>query len=244
MKLWLKALGMCQSTFCAIPFPWHGWDEQARGKMLLCLPLLGLELGVLWWALGALCRAWDIPAPLTAAVLAAWPWVSTGFLHLDGFMDVTDAVRSCRPAEQRRQILKDSHVGAFAVVGVVLAALTQTAAAASFGGAPLGVLLFIPAVSRSLSVLSLNTLPSLETSQYAGRKKGNAGAPFLTLLCLLIACAVMFEGYVAVLGAETAAYLLALRRAYRSLHGVSGDVSGYCITLSELAALAALALAG
>ena len=42
MKLWLYALGMCQSMFCALPFPWHGWEEKARDRMLMCLPLIGL----------------------------------------------------------------------------------------------------------------------------------------------------------------------------------------------------------
>ena len=51
MKLWLQALGMCQSMFCAIPSPWQGWEEKAREKMLLCLPLVGLEIGLLWWGL-------------------------------------------------------------------------------------------------------------------------------------------------------------------------------------------------
>ena len=40
MKLWLYALGMCQSMFCALPFPWHGWEETARDRMLLCLPVI------------------------------------------------------------------------------------------------------------------------------------------------------------------------------------------------------------
>ena len=48
MKLWLYALGMCQSMFCALPCPWKLWDENARGMMLLFLPLVGLELGFVW----------------------------------------------------------------------------------------------------------------------------------------------------------------------------------------------------
>ena len=52
MKLWLYALGMCQSMFCALPFPWHGWEEKARDKMLCCLPVIGLEIGLLWWGIG------------------------------------------------------------------------------------------------------------------------------------------------------------------------------------------------
>mgnify|MGYP003392776405 FL=1 len=52
--------------------------------------------------------------------MAVYPYLVTGFLHLDGFMDVTDAVKSWRDLERRREILKDSHVGSFAVINLVL----------------------------------------------------------------------------------------------------------------------------
>ena len=42
-------------------------------------------------------------------------------------MDVTDAVKSWRDLEKRRAILKDSHVGSFAVIGLCLLMLSQFA---------------------------------------------------------------------------------------------------------------------
>ena len=56
MKTYLHAFVMCQSMFCAIPCPWKVWDEQARGKMLLFLPVVGLEIGFLWVILVQICR--------------------------------------------------------------------------------------------------------------------------------------------------------------------------------------------
>lgn len=57
--------------------------------------------------------------------MAALPWLVTGFMHLDGYMDVCDAVLSRRELATRQRILKDSHCGAFAVIGMVLLALCQ-----------------------------------------------------------------------------------------------------------------------
>jgi cobalamin synthase len=37
-------------------------------------------------------------------------------------------------------------------------------------------------------------------------------------------------------------YGLALRRAYKSLEGMNGDISGYCLTIGELCAVAVYAL--
>ena len=99
--------------FCAIPCFWRVWDEEARDKMLLFLPVVGLETGAIWALLAWLCRYLALPALVQGAVLGAYPFVVTGFIHLDGFMDVTDAVRSCRDLARRREILKDSRVGSF-----------------------------------------------------------------------------------------------------------------------------------
>ena len=242
MLLWLKALGMCQSMFCAIPCFWHGWDERARGKMLLCLPFVGLEIGLLWWGAGILSRF--LSPLLGAAVLAFFPWIATGALHLDGFLDVVDAVRSCRNLERRREILKDSHVGAFAVIGCMLLGISQYAACASLGSAPLGLLVWIPAVSRCCSVLAVNGLAPMQTSQYAGQthKPGDLVFPAAALLLLLGSCAALYRLWALVLLGELTVYALVLRRSYRALGGMNGDISGYCLTLSELAACAAMAV--
>ena len=56
MKLFIHAFFMCQSMFCAIPCPCKVWDEDARDRLLWCLPLVGLEIGLDWWALGLVCR--------------------------------------------------------------------------------------------------------------------------------------------------------------------------------------------
>ena len=242
MKQWLQAFGMCQSMFCAIPSPWQGWEEKAREKMLLCLPLVGLEIGLLWWGLGLLSRY--LPPMLAGAVLAGWPWLATGFLHLDGFLDVVDAVRSCRSLERRREILKDSHVGAFAVIGCVIVAMGQFAACGSFLEAPLGMLALIPVVSRCCAVMAVNGLPPMQTSQYANREKKKSGLilPGIMLLAALTAGFGLFGAWGLTLGVQALCFALALRRAYRSLGGMNGDISGYCITVSELFACAALAV--
>lgn len=241
MKLWLQALGMCQSMFCAIPSPWQGWEEKAREKMLLCLPLVGLEIGLLWWGLGVLSRY--LPPMMAGAVLAGWPWLATGFLHLDGFMDVMDAVRSCRSLERRREILKDSHVGAFAVIGCLLLGLGQFSCCGSLDTAPLGMLALVPVVSRCCAVLAVNGLEPMQTSQYANFEKKKSGRilPGVMLLAALAAGFVLFGMWGLVLAVQVLCFALALRRAFRSLGGMNGDISGYCITLSELFACAALA---
>ena len=274
MKRYWDAFVMCQSMFCSIPCPWKNWNEKARPQMLLFLPLVGLEIGIIWvviaWAAGML----GMPQLVAGAVLCLYPFFATGFMHLDGFMDVTDAVKSWRDLERRREILKDSRVGAFAVINVACLMIMQFAAGAtaagslaeSAGSGALGdvgavggdlavsfgvcvpvfvALLLIPMVSRCCSGLAVEVLPPMDTSQYAGNTGKNVKH---VIWFIVIAAAAVVLGFVfggrygfAVLGC-IAGYGLALRRAYKSLEGMNGDISGYALTIGEMCGLIVMAL--
>ncbi|MDO5546129.1 MAG: adenosylcobinamide-GDP ribazoletransferase [Eubacteriales bacterium] len=245
MKRFFHAFFMCQSMFCAIPCPCRVWDEEARPLMLPMLPLVGLEIGALWAFFGWLTAVFGLPVLIRALVLALWPYLATGYLHLDGFMDVTDAVKSCRDLNRRREILKDSHVGSFAVIGLCMLLLTQFAVFASISAdKSCLILLFLPAVSRCGSALAVTALPSMSTSQYAAQKKPTAHLVVITaMLCLFVVLGFVLCGRMgfALVGC-VAGYTLALRRGYRSLQGMNGDIAGYALTIGELCGAAVFAL--
>lgn len=243
MKVYLQAFAMCQSMFCAIPSPFRVWEEKARDKMLLFLPLVGLEMGLIWGALSWILGQLGLPSLVIALAISMYPYLATGFLHLDGFMDVTDAVKSCRDLQRRREILKDSHVGSFAVIACAMLLLSQFAlvAAAEQG---IGLLVLLPMVSRCCSALAVTVLKPMSTSQYASQHfpKGHV------LVLVLMLCAALAAGFL--LGVRTglaflgclAGYGWALRRGYRSLEGMNGDIAGYALTLGELWGLGVYAL--
>ena len=244
MKTYLHAFLMCQSMFCSIPAP-QIWDEKAKDKMLLFLPIVGLEIGAIWAALAWLCRFLQLPALVTGLILCAYPYIVTGFIHLDGYMDVTDAVKSWRSLERRREILKDSHVGSFAVIGIVLLLVAQFALFASAPEAANDlVLIFVPAVSRCCSSLAVTGLKPMSTSQYAEQKKPKSHfVVLMVMLCAFVAAGFLLCGkYGFALAGCLIGYGLALRRGYKSLEGMNGDISGYALTIGELCAVAVYAL--
>ena len=244
MKTYLHAFFMCQSMFCAIPAP-QVWDEKARDKMLLFLPVVGLELGLIWWGLSCICRM--LPELMAALVLSMYPYLATGFLHLDGFMDVTDALRSYRSLERRREILKDSHVGSFAVIGIVILLLSQFVCFASMKGtADCRVLLFIPAVSRCCSALAVTVLKPMSTSQYAAQEKPKSHVVvLLAMLTVFLLGGFLLCGKTAMaLPGVLIGYGVALRRGYRSLEGMNGDIAGYALSIGELCGVVVIALGG
>ena len=244
MRTYLHAFAMCQSMFCSIPAP-QLWDERAKDKMLLFLPIVGLEIGVIWAGLAWIGTILQIPVPIRALVLCAYPFLVTGFIHLDGFMDVTDAVKSWRDLERRREILKDSHVGSFAVIAIVLLMLAQFAFfLCAAEGSDCWILLFVPAVSRCCSALAVTGLKPMSTSQYADCSRPISYLVVLTVMLLIFLTAGFLccgqYGFVNV--GCLAGYGFALRRAYKSLEGMNGDISGYALTLGELCAVAVYAI--
>ena len=235
----IRAFFMCLGMFTAIPCPYRPWDEDARDWMLVTLPLVGLVVGLLWYGLDGL--GWKLLPSIGYALDIALPWLLTGFIHLDGYMDTCDAMLSWRPLEKRLEILKDSHTGAYAVVGLILLALFSYDAVTSWE-MDRRLFLFIPVISRCGSALSVLTLKPIGHSQYAGMKSRNVqrGAVLAIWLLTILACALWLGMPVVALLVETAAYAAAMAWVYRTLKGVSGDVAGFALTVSECAALIAL----
>lgn len=243
MKQLITAFSMCQTMFCHIPFPLKKWEESARPYLLLFLPFVGLEIGALWFLVHLLLQWVSAPAPVYGFVMTVIPVLLTGGIHLDGFMDVADAIGSWRDLEKRRAILKDSHVGAVAVIWVAFLLLGYFSVFSSLpDGKAMGYLILIPVVSRCGSALAVWDLKSMSTSQYAGSITPSWCKGFVW--CLLIGCIaagfLIFGTAAPVIGAV--GYTLSLRKSYRLLEGMNGDISGFCICISELCAAAALLL--
>ena len=245
MRTYFHAFAMCQSMFCSIPFPCNIWEENARDKMLLFLPVVGLEIGAIWAVLAWLCNVLNLPLLVKGLILSVYPYLVTGFIHLDGYMDVTDALKSYRSLERRREILKDSHVGAFAVIGIAVLLIAQFAFMASAKeNADFRILVFVPAVSRCCSALAVTALKPMTTSQYAEQMKPRSHiVVLLSMTALFMTAGFLFFGrYGFVLLGCLVGYGVALRKAYKSLEGMNGDISGYALSIAELCAVAVYAL--
>ena len=132
-----------------------------------CYPLVGLLLGLVLVGLeDGFSRIF--PVYLTSAVLVVTLVVATGGLHLDGLMDTCDGLFGGHTRQQRLEIMRDSHVGAFAVAGAlsivllkwaaILSLLSLTEPEGDLQWRGLGLLLF-PVLSRWAMVLQLSAFP-------------------------------------------------------------------------------------
>ena len=248
MKKQLTALMMAWGMFCAIPCPCKLWDEKSRGWMLVWFPVVGLLIGGVWALAAFGLGLWGKTGLLSSCVLMALPFLLTGFLHLDGFMDCCDAILSRRELAERQRILKDSHVGSFAVICVSLLFLSELAAFYEMDWQKYALaLLPLPAAVRSAAALLVRYRKPMVTSQYAGRyeqeKTTAQGVWMAVLLAAFTVLPVLLLGkagcacVLGVLGCGLSALL-----ASRNLGGMSGDISGFSITLGELCGIMYLTL--
>ena len=175
----LTALMMAWGTYLAIPCPYKVWDDALRPWQIVCLPPVGLVVGGIWALCAGIFAKLGFTGFLAAAILAAVPFLVTGFFHLDGFLDCCDAILSRRDLATRQKILKDSRVGAFAVVSAVLLFLLSFAALADCSFSLIWrALLLIPVVTRCMAGVAVETFAPASTPARLrpGRRRRSAGS--------------------------------------------------------------------
>lgn len=250
MKKLIKAFCMSFSMFCAIPTPFaHIWEDSVRSLMLVVFPLVGTVIGAIWAGIGVLLNCFNAPAMFTAAILTLLPYWLSGGIHLDGFMDCCDAVLSRRPLEKKREILKDAHVGSFAVISLAMLLILGFATFASFDKSKnLWVLVLVATASRACSAIGVSVLRPMGHSEYAGNfqkgiSRGNIAVLVAILLASLVLGWVLFGiGGICVVAATVFGYAASTAYVFKELDGFSGDVTGLGTTIAELCGVIAIML--
>ena len=242
MKI-VRAFLMSFSMFCSIPCPIRFWDPKLRPLMTAVLPLVGLVIGAIWSLAAFLCGYFAVPQLLAAAVLSLVPWVLSGYIHLDGFMDSCDAILSRRDLSERRRILKDPHTGSFAVICLVAISLISLGAFFEANYSNYLALLPVPAVTRACSAIAVQGLKPMDHSQYANDMRPTYAViiPAVLLISALASTLLIGGRAWACSAGALLGWCAACYRGYRQLQGMSGDISGYAITVGEVCAAVAFA---
>jgi len=246
----IKGFYMALGMFTAIPLPFHIWEEKLATIMITLFPLIGVVIGAIWWGAGILLTMPDFPVVMVSAVMVVAPLLVAGFIHLDGYMDTSDALLSYRPLEDKLRILKDPTVGAFAVIMLAILFVLQFAAVFTIvdGGRYMALLIAICVISRSCSALAIFVLRHMPISNYIAMLGGSIGKGVKAFSGLIMVAAVslsfLYAGFVGLIvaAAVVVGYSLAMRKACKAFGGISGDLLGYALVIGELCGLIALAL--
>ncbi|WP_445524203.1 adenosylcobinamide-GDP ribazoletransferase [Streptomyces cyslabdanicus] len=244
-------------TLTVLPVRVSRWDREAARGGMLCAPLAGLVVGVAAAAVGLLLLLAGAGAPLAAVGSVAVPAALTRGLHLDGLADTADGLGSGKPAEDALRIMKQSDIGPFGVITLVLVLLAQAAALtrAYDGSWARGALAAVVSATVARLALTLAARTGVPAARPEGLGAAVAGVvplpgaigAVLAVAAAAVAAGALFGAWACVLtalavaAALTAAELL-LRHCTRRFGGVTGDVFGALAETAATAALVVLAL--
>lgn len=246
----IHSLLIAFSLYSRIPMPQFPWKEEDRKYMFCFFPWIGAVVGLVLWFWCSFCRAYHLGDFCRAAVAAAIPVLVTGGLHIDGFMDTMDALHSYRSRERKLEILKDSHIGAFAVIMLAVYGLLFTGFFSEIrSGRTLAIVCCSFFLSRCLCGISAVSFPlarkegMLYDAVMHSGKGAVRGALYVQMVCCIggmVLCSAKAGLYAALAAALSFAWY-----AYRSMKefgGITGDTSGYFIVLCEGCMMIAAAL--
>ncbi|WP_280192487.1 adenosylcobinamide-GDP ribazoletransferase [Delftia sp. PS-11] len=243
---------------------WAGWSPALQRASAAHLPGVGWLVG-LWGGAWLMAAGWLLAPsawmPLAAAVAAtlATLWL-TGGLHEDGLADVADGLGGFATPERALEIMKDSRLGAYGAMALVMALLAKAALLAILaesGTARAALLLCcIHVLSRMAPLVLMRALPyvslaaTAKATHMAGHPLDGKGLATGALWCVP---ALALPGWLAPAPLQaallTAGLLLAgalvtatmTRWLRRRLGGMTGDCLGAAQQVSELAMLLAAA---
>ncbi|WBP89212.1 adenosylcobinamide-GDP ribazoletransferase [Kitasatospora cathayae] len=254
---WGEGLRFAFGTLSVLRVRVERWDRAAGGRAMTAAPVVGVVLGGIAAGVGALV-SWRAGGLLGAVAAVAVPAALTRGLHLDGLADVADGLGSGKPAEDALRIMKQSDIGPFGVLTLVLVLLAQVAAlAGQFGHSvsrgALAVLASAVAARCALGWGCLRSVPAARPGGLGAMVAGTvspAGAVAGTALAALaLAACGSFDGWSALrlplaVGFGVGCARLLLGRCVRRFGGITGDVLGAMAETAATGTLFALALLG
>lgn len=265
MKHELRLFFVALQFLTRAPAPrWVGFEPTWLQACPRHFPLVGTFVGL--WGAAVLLAALALWPPLVASVLslAATAWL-TGTFHEDGLADTVDGLGGAVDRERALSIMKDSRIGSYGAVALILACLLKvTTVAALAAAAPQGMswaalaLVWSHTSSRAAPGWIASRLPYAGSVQASKAQALTAqvansgiwiGLGWVAIVSVGVVTLAAWSGvkppsgaFVAVLGAgaaAAAATVLCQRWLQRRLGGYTGDTLGATQQLVELAGLLA-----
>jgi adenosylcobinamide-GDP ribazoletransferase len=241
----LRSLGIAISAYSVIPVPRFDWSDENMRFSLCFLPVVGVIEGLLlllWWLF---CGSMDIGNDLFAKGATLIPLLLTGGIHMAGYCDCIDALSSRRDRKKMLEILKDPHIGAFAVIYCAVYLIAVCGLYSEIRYTPLiGAVCCGFVLSRALAVLSAVCTPCAGTTGFlvSFTRGGHKKAVVISMSAVVLlasAAMIVLSPLPGVTGAVFAAVSFFLYRnmAIKKFGGVTGDTTGYFIQVCELTIL-------
>ena len=238
----VKSVFIAFSLYSKIPLLQCAWEEDDMKYVYCFFPWVGALIGGCLFLWLYLCGRLQIGSLCRTMTGAAIPLLITGGFHVDGFMDTMDAVHSYQPRERKLEILKDSHIGAFAVIMLAVYGLVYLGA---FSEVESNVMLKIVCssffLSRCLCGISAVSFPlakkdgTLYLFADSSQKRIVKGSPYLqSAACIGFMLFWSPSAGLIVAAAAMIALIYYFCRSKKEFGGITGDTAGYFVLICEV----------
>lgn len=239
---WLESFVIAFSMYSRIPMPRMEWTEAGMKYALCFFPAIGIVIGAVVCGFVWLAEWIGIRTFAVCCIGTALPLLITGGIHMDGFLDTTDAHSSFADREKKLEILKDPNTGAFAVIGCGVYLLLYASAWSELRPEAFPAAGSIYVMTRALSGWSVVGFPK-------ARKNGLAstfasGARERTVKRTMVFWWMLGAGFLIISAGWIPAILLSVtellvfwhyhRMAMKEFGGMTGDLAGYFLQMAEL----------
>jgi len=254
----LADLAGCVRFFSRLPLPRLGaWDDPAKipdfSRAARALPLAGLVIAAPALVVILLLHWRDAPALIAAFIYVGLLVVAGGGLHEDGLADMADGFGGGATRQKKLDIMKDSRIGAYGVLALILAVGLKIAALAHlYSALPLGAFaaMLILAVTASRFVMLFlwhglaNARPGglADKAGRPGRRAVDIGGGLVLIVLVLCAPALAPHALAGLASCIVLTIALVGSTAQRHIGGQTGDVLGAGQQIAETAILTVLAL--
>lgn len=237
-----KEFRVAVSFLTTLPLQYKGeWDEKTFSRASIFYPIVGVIVGLITGAVMyvlAITEYFHIAA-FGGLVISI---VLSGGLHLDGFMDMCDGLLASRGPERALEIMKDSRVGSFSVIGVFLLLMAKFLLYDTLitSGGYIFVIVAGLTFSRFILICCLLLYPcaretglGVTTKKYVSKKALALGVVVMAIIALLSRDVALIVAFVLAL-----ALILAIAQAIsKFLGGITGDIMGAMGEMGEAAFL-------
>ncbi|MEH7382844.1 adenosylcobinamide-GDP ribazoletransferase [Bacillus sp. JJ1533] len=238
---WIKGFLISLQFLTALPIKMSlPMDKIHVEKSIQTFPLLGLLQGVLYSLLLLVLMEWT-PFSLLATAFIIWlcTIILSGGIHLDGWMDASDAFFSYQDKEKRLDIMKDPRTGAFGVLSVIILLscrfLFIYEILASLSALSFLLIMFIPFLSKGVMGMVLLAVPAVRKDGLASYFKKAARPNTLNIYPIYLVALLSLIAFIDIhfilpvltlVVVAIGCYFFICRKSIKWFGGITGDVLG------------------
>lgn len=219
-------------------------DKKYYSALLLYWPLTGFVTGFTTWGIIWLVGNW-LPALFPVCILGVTArLILTGALHEDGLADFLDGFGGGVHKEKILSIMKDSHIGSYGTIGLIIYFLLYTSLLAAtiqiytlHSPVLAGVIIGADVLSKWAAALMINTLDYARAEEECKNKVLYRKVSFGEFLLVGGVCVIilyfLYTPFWALL--PVVLLLIGLRQYFKKkIGGYTGDCCGAAVLLAEL----------